>query len=188
MTLIFRRCSRFPGEYPEQFFRRHRSPLNAFRGNEPLHYVCIGCELTERTEKKRANRWIVKANSTLRRHAKRFEISISDMITRYGWNVDRIAHELEHHYNNGCSNCGRSYRSMGHGLADVTIDIFDRTALPVYGHNTRIICQTCNREKGTLSVEDNAAKSIGWRLWEETQKQLEKRNTFGLALFDHAYS
>ena len=79
----------------------------------------------------------------MRRHAQRLEISKTDLISVYGWDLKRIAHDAEYQYGNGCNYCGHPYRDMGHGYADITLDVVDRGRPPYYRTNTRWCCQTC---------------------------------------------
>jgi hypothetical protein len=115
--------------------------------------ICRPCQQTARDQRKLRNRWAVKARDVIRRHAIRLEITKQDLIDRYGWDPDRLAHDAEFQYGNGCNYCGHQYSEMGHGLADISLDIMDRTAAPYYRSNTKWCCQTCNRQKGDKSPE-----------------------------------
>jgi hypothetical protein len=58
---------------------------------------------------------------------------------------------------------------MEHGLSDITVDIWD-PRLPPDIENTRIMCRTCNTEKGAMTPEEWAERKRCWRLWKENQK------------------
>jgi hypothetical protein len=73
---------------------------------------------------------------------------------------------------------------MGHGLADITLDVIDPAAAPYYGTNTKWACQTCNREKGTTPPALWGAKLNAWRQWEKWQEKLKRNSLSGLPLFD----
>ena len=128
--------------------------------------ICIGCELTARTQKTRANRWLQKARDTRRHHANRLGRTVEDLTRFYGWHLMRMAHEAQHVYKNGCQECGLGLEDMGHGLSDLTLDIFDPTGLPTYGANTRWICITCNRAKGDRPPRLHAAWRSAWARWQ----------------------
>jgi hypothetical protein len=169
----FKQCWRCSGQYPEEFFPVRRG-LNAFKPER--RGVCDGCLPKARDKTKQANRWLVKAASTARRHAKKYidkglATSVEGFCKKFKWFKDKIAHALEYASGNGCQECGRKFSTMGNGLSDITIDIIDREKLPFFGLNTRIICGTCNREKGKTAVDKYGAKQLGWRLFEENEKR-----------------
>src|SRR5262249_49372565 len=152
-------------------------------------YTCIGCEQTARDKKKRANRERSKVGDAIRRHADRFiKIGLAktraEFAEKYGWEIDRMLHEMEHTYKNGCGYCAESFGEMGHGLSDITLDICDPRQPPYYGTNTRWICQTCNREKGRTPPELWGAKLIAWKQWYAWQECLAVDQFVGLPLFD----
>lgn len=145
-----RQCRRCGAWYAPHLVRR------AFqRGGRSMHLtsVCTPCRQTARDQRKLSNRWAVKARDVIRRHALRLSVSKQDLIEVYGWDPERLAHDAEYQYGNGCNYCGHQYLSMGHGLADITLDVMDRTAPPYYRSNTKWCCQTCNRQKGDKSPE-----------------------------------
>ena len=134
------------------------------RARRRFYNTCKLCEQDARTEYAKTRTWERKARSTLKRHAKKLGISLDEMITDLGWDVERIAHEMEHHYQNGCTQCGHPYKEMEQGRGALTIDHWDRRLPPGYGSNTQIMCQTCNRAKGTMTPEEwNEYKRL-WRL------------------------
>jgi hypothetical protein len=128
--------------------------------------VCRPCEQTARDERKIGSRWAVKARDVIRRHAIRLEISKDDLVAIYGWDAKRLAHDAEFQYGNGCNYCGHQYRDMGHGLADITLDIMDRSKPPYYRTNAKWCCQTCNRKKGDKGPD-----------WFELDRQVYERWT-----------
>jgi hypothetical protein len=133
--------------------------------------VCIPCKQIDRDQRKSLRPALKKAADTVKHHAKRFGMTTSDFTRRYGWEVARVAHDIEHAYENTCSYCWRPYVEMAHGLADVTIDIIDPGQPPYYA-NTRPCCRTCNTEKGRLTPVEWARKLAGWRLWREQQERI----------------
>jgi hypothetical protein len=129
--------------------------------------VCRACEQTSRDQRKQRDRWAVKARDVIRCHADRLGIDRDELITIYGWDLQRLAHDAEHQYTNGCSYCGEQYDGMGHGFADITLDIQDRGCPPHYCTNTKWCCQTCNRKKGAMTPEEFEANRQMWNLWKQ---------------------
>src|SRR6516165_900012 len=96
------RCSKCGGYYVAGFFRLQgrsngeASALASFR-----RPICIGCELTARTEAKVRDRPREKARRALDSHTARFlhRGVITDRVelrSVYGWDVDRMAHDISH--------------------------------------------------------------------------------------------
>ena len=161
-----RRCAKCKGEYDEEAFFRV-NPDSRLRANASARrFVCIGCELTARTEEKEQNRWRVKARDSIRRHAAKYHLDPAEFGQRYRWSLDQIEHDLKHAYENGCSYCKKPYKGMVHGLADITIDVVQPRELPFYDVNVKCCCQTCNREKSKMPSELWARKLIAWDYWE----------------------
>lgn len=141
-----------------------------------FHRLCKGCEQTESDDRKRRNRWRAKARSATTSHARRLSgrwdiTSAADLVARYGWGADRMAHEAEHAYANGCGYCAASYADMGHGLADITLDIVDPDAPPYYPGNVRWCCATCNRKKHQRPPHLWAAELAVWQRWQRRQAE-----------------
>src|ERR1700733_625226 len=113
----------------------------------------------------RRARRAAKARAVIRRHAARLGIDKDALITVYGWEPQRLAHDAEHQYTNGCNYCGEPYAGMGHGLADITLDIQDRTGPPYYCTNTKWCCNTCNRKKGAMSTVAFEVNRQVWDRW-----------------------
>jgi hypothetical protein len=180
-----RRCNRCGWVYPhhlvEYTFRLDTSSRTPHTTRRKT--ICRPCEQTGRDNRKRENRWAVKARDTIRRHAIRLTearrkaglspVTKDELIFRYGWQPDRLAHEAEHAYKNGCNYCGGEYAAMGHGLADITLDIQDPAGPPYYLTNTKWCCQTCNRKKGALSPEEFEADRQMWAEWKRAQELAE---------------
>lgn len=175
MALLIK-CRKCPGEFDEVFFRCNSS-------DGYIYPVCIGCEQTKRDQIKLKNRPKQKAVDALRRHAKRYGMRATEFGKKYGWNIKHMLHDLKHTAGNGCMDCRKSFESMGHGLQDVSIDITDRTKEPFYGVNTRWICQSCNRLKGSLPPDRWARKLINWKKWNDIQEKLKTDQTYGLPLW-----
>lgn len=137
--------------------------------------ICRPCEQMARDQKKRVNRWATKARDVIRRHSIRLgdkwaDIKTpNDLVCVYGWDPERLAHDAEFQYNNGCSYCGHAYGEMGHGLADITLDVQDPDSRPYYRTNTKWCCQTCNRKKGILSPDAFELDRQIYELWSEQQ-------------------
>lgn len=166
-----KRCNTCGELYALSFFRRH--VLNA-SGTRARHPVCIGCEQSRRDLMKggRPNgRWMGKIRDVIRRHAARLHLDIKTLEQEYGWRFNRMLHEAQHAYANGCAYCGEAFRDMGHGLNDLSLDIRDRDAAPYYVTNVEWACQTCNRSKSRMSAEDWAAKLASWEKWKRRPVQ-----------------
>lgn len=173
--VVGRRCNRCGEMYPphlvEAAFRSVRT-RDASCVRRPGN-ICRACADTARDQRKVANRWAVKARDVVRRHAIRLEISKEDLVERYGWNPGLLAHDAEFQYGNGCNYCAHPYIEMGHGLADITLDIQDRSKPPGYRTNTKWCCQTCNRKKGAMTPEAWEAHLEMWRRWASHQQMLK---------------
>jgi hypothetical protein len=165
-----KRCDRCGGEYDVRFFRRAHAPYEY--GASGTHPVCMGCEQTQRDSRKQQSngRWAVKIRDTIRRHAARLNLTVTQLQQEFGWTVDRMMHEAQHAYANGCSYCGASFAAMGHGLHDLTLDIVNPQDPPYYITNTRWVCQTCNRQKSKTSAKDWSAKRAAWDVWRRLPK------------------
>jgi hypothetical protein len=134
--------------------------------------VCRACELTARDQRKQRDPWLIKAHTAIRSHAARLGIDREALVTRYGWDPQRLAHDAEHHYTELCTYCPRPYAEMGHGLSDITLDVQDRDRPPYYRTNTAWCCQTCNRRKGVMTPEEFEADLLMWDLWNRSKNDL----------------
>jgi len=126
--------------------------------------VCYPCAQERRDARKLANRWIVKARTTRRSHARRLGIAVAELEHHYGWDLERMAAELEHAYGGNCPDCGQPFAGMPNGIQDMTVDVIDRSAPPVWGVNTRPLCQTDNRRKGIATTAKLAAIRLAYRI------------------------
>jgi len=130
-------------------------------GNDRL---CYPCRQERRDAIKFANRWVEKARATRRAHAKKLDISVPVLEHDYGWELARMACELEHAYGGNCPECGQAFVEMPNGIQDLTVDVIDRDAAPVWGVNTRPLCQTDNRRKGIATPAKRAAIALAYRI------------------------
>jgi hypothetical protein len=169
-------CNSCGENYEDVFFRQ----MNVF--------ICMGCESKKADETKRGNRFRSKAGSTLRRHGERYikqglVNSIQDFAEKFGWDINKIEHQLRHDYSNGCLECGDPYAAMGHGLYDITVDIINPSNAPYWGINTRLICQTCNRKKGKTAPDIWAKRRSCWNKWKRRQALIEQNPLIALPLW-----
>src|SRR5262249_8552851 len=112
--------------------------------------ICVVCIQTDGDQVKQRNRYLVKAASTIKRHAAKYGLSVAAFGESYGGSLSQLAHDLEHQYKKGCSSCHGNYEKRGHGLQDITVYIVNRLAEPYYGTNVKLCCGTCNKAKGSL--------------------------------------
>jgi hypothetical protein len=159
-----RRCVRCPTTYPphlvEFAFRTRRARRNT---------VCCMCEQAAR--QKRRNPYLVKAHSVIRRHAEGLKISKEDLVAVFGWDPQILAEDAEHQFGGRCNYCPEHYAGMRNGLADLTLDIVDRSRPPYYCTNTKWCCQTCNRNKGTMAPGAFEAKRLISDLWNRSKNE-----------------
>ena len=161
---VKQRCKECGGWYDrDAFFRKNpggrKAHISAYR------QICIGCETTTRTKRKKADRWLAKARSTIYRHAKKYGRTSTEFIRVYGWEPARVAHILEHAHDNTCPYCTDSYKDMPDSKWQVTMDIVNPKRQPFLTINTQPCCQTCNREKSNTDPEVWARKLVAWREW-----------------------
>lgn len=181
-----RRCIRcgttYPGLEAEAMFRLNPHDRRR-RGQVHLSTTrkatCIACELTERTRRNAANRWLAKANASIAHHARRLGIPRERLRTDFGWKPELIAHDLEHAYANCCGYCDGRYDEMANGLADLTLDIVNPEDPPYYRTNVSPCCLTCNREKGRTPPHLFAAKRTGWERWRRNHAAWPEDSLFG---------
>jgi hypothetical protein len=168
-------CRKCGGWYGEDFFER---AFGKCTYQKLRRSVCIGCRQTARdNEKMRGNRYAVKARNALISHGHKFVrkgvIRCGDELgSRFGWDLRRMAHDIEHAFKNGCSYCAVSYADMPNGLADLTLDIIDPAQPPYYATNTKWCCQTCNRSKAKTTPIRWAKKLLWWVEWRKRQSAL----------------
>lgn len=136
--------------------------------------ICPMCNQTAKDKKKHENRAIEKARRIIYSHGKKLAGTYGikngrDLIDRFGWSINRLQHDINHAYNNGCSYCGTLYKSMEHGLRDLTLDIVNREAAPYYGTNTHLCCATCNSMKGQRSPSAFGLHLAMVKRWKEAK-------------------
>ena len=146
-------CKRCEYTDDEDFF-----PVYISRTKYKLrHHVCLMCIQEEKDKHKRADRAVPKARNILYSHCEKYNrrnstaLKPMEFARKFGWDLKRITHDIEHAFNNWCSYCENPYHEMDHGLADVTLDIYD-PSLPPYYNNVRYCCATCNKVKGDKPV------------------------------------
>ncbi len=182
----YQHCKKCSGDYPAACFNVD-SRLTSKTTRRRI--VCSMCEQTTGDEKKRENRWIVKARGTIRRHAAKYiklgyASSIEDFSSKFGWKIEKIAHDLQHAYDNQCR-CGESYKDMGNGFRDVTLDITDPRQPPYYT-NTGPLCSTCNTKKHKTPPAEWGARMVGWDLWKQNQEKIKNGLMASPQLFECA--
>ena len=150
-----RTCSRCRFTQPEWMFRVSRPKTRKDRGGVVCYtrvaHQCKSCEQELRDTKKKSDRFLQKARGTRYRHAKKlageFGIEVSEFGRHFDWDIAQIAHDMEHAFKNGCPYCRDPFSAMPGGLQSLTIDIVDPRKPPFYRTNTRLCCETCNKEK-----------------------------------------
>ena len=161
-----RRCNKCGGTYDAIFFESggsNKVGMHTYLAKS--RSICKGCSQSARDKSKLANRWRSKMRSTRKMHAQKFSKSLDDFENFYKWNLEQMEHDARHAYENGCPLCGETFFLMGHGLADITLDIIVRDSPPVYGTNTRWLCATCNRQKGKYTMREHGTLMVNWQLW-----------------------
>jgi hypothetical protein len=151
--------------------------------------------LSARTEKKRESRAREKARRARRSHYEKYRrehreqgkhpwmvgiTSPQQFGDRMGWDIDQMAHDIEHAHANGCPYCRESFASMAHGLADVSFDVIDPEKPPYYRTNVRPCCRTCNSEKKHTPPDLWGAKLQAWEKWRRwTASEFPPDSLFG---------
>ena len=163
-------CNKCLGTYDREAFFRIDS-ANAFAERQ-RRAKCIGCELTDRTAAKEEGRILVKAQTARMRHAGRLSRKHTGTILTgdefgdtFGWQLDRMVHDIEEAEQGNCPYCERPFASMPGELTAITIDIVDPGRKPYYRTNTRWCCSTCNSEKSHTSPELWERKLLSWKQW-----------------------
>lgn len=179
-----KKCKRCGYEGDEEaFFRQNRTKVFG-QVYLPKRAVCIGCELTARNDPSPKARALRKAQNSICNHAEKWGMTPAAFSVRFGWEPDRMVHDLLHVAENTCVYCWSPYGDMGHGLDDITIDIIDPEKDPYYHTNAQWCCRTCNAQKSTLSPELWSRRLIEWRRWRAWMARIEVNPTHGLPLFD----
>ena len=109
--------------------------------------TCPMCLQEERDKHKRQDRAVAKAKRMLYSHAKKYGMKPVQFANKFGWSIKQMVHDINHNFENWCPYCTQPYKDMGHGLADLTLDIINPEEPPYYT-NVRYCCSTCNSIKG----------------------------------------
>ena len=135
--------------------------------------------MCEAESRHRGDPWIVKAWSTIRTHrqlyAREYQNGRNDLpnwngnpltfAEAYGWDARLIADEMKAAFEGPCRSCGCSFKSMGHGPADLTVDIINHTLEPFYDYNTRFLCGSCNSRKGRRPPDEHTRLKRAYTRW-----------------------
>jgi hypothetical protein len=162
-----KRCAQCGRVFDVVFFRRNPDSRASALARD-TRAICKGCEQTARDQLKAIDRWPKKVDNMIRWHARRFGIGVRDLVDRYGWDPKQIAHEAKHAYANGCPYCQFPFETMGHGIADLSIDIVNPDSPPWYTTNTKFCCVSCNREKHRTPPELWSRLCVAWKQWTNT--------------------
>ncbi len=131
------------------------------------------------------DRWLRKARSTIYLHRDTYAREYENTPERfphwdgnpltfaqaYVWVDTVIAGEMEAAFNGPCKGCGFPYKTMGHGLADLTVDIIDPASEPFYIYNTRLVCRTCNSGKGKKRPTEETQLKRAYARWAATPEE-----------------
>lgn len=133
--------------------------FGVFHARNTIHrsHICLICIQERKDKSKRANRAVPKARNILYSHCEKYNrrngtaLKPMEFARKFGWDLRRITHDIEHAFHNWCSYCESPYSSMEHGFADVTLDIIN-PADPPYYTNVHYCCGTCNKRKGQMGA------------------------------------
>ena len=171
-----KQCAKCEEWFDVVFFRR--TGWASALAQSGTRSICIGCEQEKRDAEKRKDRWPAKIRDMIRSHAERLKISVRELREDFGWEFDRMLHEAQHAYANGCAYCGYPFKLMGNGLSDLTLDIVNPTDPPYYATNVRWVCATCNREKSRTTASTWGAKRACWDKWLRRPKEARQSKLF----------
>lgn len=166
-----KKCARDGIEHPLHFFRVKRQKIR-HDGVAKLYYssLCKDCESKDRIAKKNEDIFKPKARKTINSHlqsGKKF-IGFIDkeeliehvaMLFRREWKL--------HQLRETCPNCGNLHLPK---LSDFTLDIIDPQR-PLCISNLRILCRTCNVEKGGKDPMEYDKESCEYRIHKKQLKQ-----------------
>ncbi|KKL78030.1 hypothetical protein LCGC14_2028960 [marine sediment metagenome] len=144
-------CKRCGYTAPEEWFIKKGFTSKTHLQRE--YNICPMCQQESRDKKKWENRAINKAHRIIYSHTERYNTKHDTSLTSsrfsmmFGWEIKRMAHDINHTYDNLCWYCGHPFKDMGHGLADLSLDIINPDEEPFYT-NVRYCCRTCNSSKG----------------------------------------
>jgi hypothetical protein len=142
--------------------------------------LCKRCEVKRRTEQKDQDRLMAKAIRAIRRHALKFGKSVKEFCREFDWSAKQLAHDYGHAMKNGCPYCNWPFATMP-GFADLsclTVDVIDPNKPPHYKTNVKIVCDTCNGQKGDMTPEEYAAYLATQAEYDENQRELKRRWLF----------
>lgn len=186
-------CRKCKQVYPDVFFYQNTVRKLETRGFPKIYrlvkLICIGCQIDERTTKKRRDRPHAKAYRTLTRHADKY-IRLKLIENRekfaemYGWDLDRMAADIEHGYKHVCPYCDEKFTEMGNGLSDITLDILNPKMAPYYRTNVRWCCSTCNQTKRRLSPEEWEEFQAAMKKWKQAKGKRDDDPYAGLPLLE----
>lgn len=166
---MMRTCKRCGLTFELEFFRLSQPKLERSSIGR-RSWTCRRCEQIARDARKEGHgRFIEKARNARSRHAEKFVqagviAAKADLEQEFGWELDRMAHEADHTYKNGCPYCAIPFAEMSGGdLSNLTIDIVVPTQPPYWGVNARWVCKTCNRKKARTDPGEWAADQQRWR-------------------------
>ena len=171
-----KRCTKCGVEHPLHFFRKTRK--KGMHDGVAYQYrlsICRACESKERIAKKQTNPpnpFIRKAGKTIVLHAKRMEITSKKFLLNFDLTVKYIATLFErewklHELGYTCLNCEHPHSPK---LSDFTLDLIDSKRPPTRS-NLRVICRTCNTEKGIKDPTEYDFECAEYRHNEDTIKK-----------------
>ena len=141
---------------PETFFSTHIGQDRTSRVKYTHRSrICLMCRQEEQDKHKRGNRTVPKARNMLYTHCEKYNrrngttLKPMEFARKFGWDLKRMTHDIEHTFNNWCPYCESPFGSMDHGLAALTLDIRDPSQPPYY-NNVLYCCSTCNKRKGQM--------------------------------------
>ncbi len=141
---------------PEVFFRSEVKRAVVSRVKRQFHArICLMCRQEEQDKHKRGDRTVPKARNMLYTHCDKYNrrsgttLKPMEFARKFGWDLKRITHDIEHTFNNWCPYCDGAFGDMDHGLADLSLDIRDPSQPPYY-NNVIYCCSTCNKRKGQM--------------------------------------
>ena len=149
-------CKKCGFTAPEVFFKSEVKRGVASRTKRHFYgRICLMCRQEEQDKHKRGDRSVPKARNMLYTHCEKYNrrngttLKPMEFARKFGWDLKRMTHDIEHTFENWCPYCESPFHSMEHGLADLTLDIRDPTQPPYY-NNISYCCSTCNKRKGQM--------------------------------------
>lgn len=161
--------------WPYLFFRRgSRGKCTCHDCQHSTCYrpKCEGCEVTERTERKKLDRFWVKALLTCRKHWKQDGYKCrQDWEAASGLTVALVASRMRMAWEQDetCEHCDTRWREMPNGIADITVDRVDPLK-PFTRSNWGLLCPTGQRDKGRTPPDIWDQKQACWKLWREHRR------------------